>query len=219
MSGGGFAKIRQLLWVGAGVALLSLLVVAGSWLFSPRPEPAGPEGAPFEIPEESARRDSFRAERPAGTAQRFTPEPGARAVPPASGRPPASKTTVEPLEDRPAQVPQAPTARPAPPAPSAAPPSSSAPPAEAISPKAPAPAPLPVPRGAFGVQVGAFGSAPNSEAAKKKLESMGYSVALVRSGNATKVIARGFSDRASAELALQSIRAGGYPAAFVLPLE
>jgi cell division protein FtsN len=76
-----------------------------------------------------------------------------------------------------------------------------------------------VPKGAFGVQVGAFGSAPNSEAAKKKLESMGYSVALVRSGNATKVIARGFSDRASAERALQSIRAGGYSAAFVLPLE
>jgi cell division septation protein DedD len=222
MSGGGLTKIRQALWVGAGVALLSLLVVAGSWLFSPRPEPGTPDGAPFQIPEESVRRGSFRPEESSGTAQRFTPEPGARTAPPPAGPTSGSKTTVEPLDDQPAEFPPASAPpKPSPPVPSPPRPSVSPPEAKTESPKPAAPAspPASAPQGAFGVQVGAFGSAPNTEKARKKLESMGYSVALVRSGDATKVIARGFPDRTSAERALQSIRDGGYPGAFVLPLE
>lgn len=81
------------------------------------------------------------------------------------------------------------------------------------------PPPIPRPGGTFGIQVGAFASAPNAEAAKKKLESMGYKVVLVRAGSATKVIAKGFPDRTSADQALADVRSGGYAGAFVLPLE
>jgi cell division septation protein DedD len=221
MTGGALSRLRQVLWVGAGVALLSLLVVAGSWLFSPRPDAGKPDGAPFQMPAQSVQRDSFRSEGSSGQAQRFTPEPGARAVPSATSRPPASKTTVEPLDGEPSRAASTQAANTVPPPPTPAPPPVKAPATKPEPPKAPATAPLPLPtsRGAYGVQVGAFSSLPNTEAAKKKLESMGYTVALVRFGDATKVIARGFSDRASAEKALEAIRAGGYAGAFVLPLE
>jgi cell division protein FtsN len=231
MSGTAVPGLRQVLWVAAGVVLLSLLVVAASWLFSPRPSGIVTGPSAFKMPEQRVEKSTFQPEKPGASvsAERFGPETGPRSDPGTSSSVPLktdSRPSPEPVTaPKPAlRTPIAPSIEPTPP------------------PKAPAPQPLPetkpqgtpaqpkntppspptqtrASKGIFGVQVGAFSSPDNARSISKKLEAQQYRVTLVPAGKATKVVVSGFPDRASAEKALAALRAAGYDGAFVVPLE
>lgn len=83
MSGKALPALRQVLWVAAGAVLLSLLVVAASWLFSPRPSGTSPGTAAFKIPEQKVEKSTFQPEKPSANASddRFKPEAGQRSQP------------------------------------------------------------------------------------------------------------------------------------------
>ena len=232
MSGKALPALRQVLWVAAGVVLLSLVVVAASWLFSPRPSGVAPRASAFKLPEQKVEKSTFQPEKPGATdsGERFKPEAGLRpqSVAPSTGSPKIDSTPL--LE--PAKPPRAATqASAAPPkaepvlpskAPAPQPPAIAKPQEPAAQPRSAPSSAAPLAaaaRGFFGVQVGAFASSDNARSVKQKLEALGYKVALVSAGKATKVVVPGYSDRPAAERAQTSLKAAGYDGAFVVPLE
>lgn len=232
MSGRALPAWRQVLWVAAGVVLLSLVVVAASWLFSPRPTEFAPGPSAFKLPEQKVEKSTFIPESPGPTSEeRFKPETGVKPTAAVTGSSPVSPAPA--LSPQPPEFPKTkpealftpPTPKPAAPAPKASPISPPAAPAAQESPVQPMSvppspkSPTPAAKGLFGVQVGAFSTADNARSVKQKLEAGGYRVALLAAGKATKVVVQGYSDRPAAEKALASLKAAGYSGAFVVPLE
>ena len=233
MSGRSFPGLRQILWVAASVIALSLVVVAASWLFSPRPSGPAPGPSAFKLPSQKVEKSTFQTEHVEGSTpqERFKPEPGPRSQPATpSPSPSIAETPLPPAQPKPASpapAPQVSAETPAPkPTPSpplkAVPPTAKTPEPPAAKPEVPlqtAASSVPGSRGLFGVQVGAFSSPDNARSVKQKLEGQGYKVTLVSAGKATKVVVRGYPDKPSAEKVLSALRTAGYEGAFVVPLE
>jgi cell division protein FtsN len=199
--------LKQLSWIAAGVAVLTLLVVAASWLFSPRPSSgdAGIPRGPATLKEEQVQKDTFSPEspggRPAAAPQAALPETQAqRPVAPAAEVPP-------PATPAPAVSPPAETAasRPEGPAPKEAP-------------AAPKTEPPPA-HGGFGVQVGAFTEQSKAKEVAGRLESLHYKAAILSRDGKFKVVAKGFPDRAAAEKAQEALAKAGIRDPFIVPLE
>lgn len=206
--------LKQVLWVAAGVVVATFLIVVVSWLFSPRPSGVEPGLKPAQIGEGEVRKSTFQTETPGPVHEVKPGTTNIEDLPTASAPVPS-----RPAPETPAR-PAEPAARPSP---STSPPTPATPAHNPPAPKAePGNPPLPVPAGnkeVFGIQAGAFGSGANAKDAKKKLESKGFKVSLVLSGDRTKVIVKGYPDRASADKALASVRKCGFDGAFVVPLE
>ncbi len=201
--------LRQLLWIAAGVAALTLLVVAASWLFSPRPSPGDStaRSGPTVLKEEQVQKDTFSPESPGG---RPAPAPQA----------PLPETQVQRAPAPSAEVPAAAPASPAPSAPapgeekSTRPETPPPPKAETAPKSAPAPA-----HGAYGVQVGAFTEQSKAKEIAARLESLHYQAAVLSKDGKFKVVAKGFPDRASAVKAQEALAKAGIKDPFVVPLE
>jgi cell division protein FtsN len=191
-------SLRQLLWIGAGVVMLTVLVLAGSWLFSPR-SPEGNRPSESEgLQEQEVQKQTFRPE--AGTSAVTTPGESAS---PQAGEP-------EQLQARPSESPvPAEVAEPHP-----------EPPTVSESPKQPSEAPPPREAlGGFGVQVGAFSSRENAAIVQRQLEAKGFSPAVLIKGGKYKVVVPGFADRPAAEKGLAALHHAGFPRAFIVPME
>ena len=201
--------LRQLLWIAAGVAVLTLLVVALSWLFSPRPAPGDSMGGHgvAALKEEQVQKDTFVQETPSSGSPRMTE--GQTEKP--AGRVP---------EERPAFPERAPleVAKP------------DAPPVSLAKPepdsKAPAPSPQPPtiskPQTAskgFAVQVGAFSEEAKAREVANRLKGLGYASSIVAKGGRYKVLAKGFPDRNAAERAQAALAKAGIREPFIVPVE
>jgi cell division protein FtsN len=203
--------LKQLSWIAAGVAVLTLLVVAASWLFSPRPS-AGDGGVPrgpATLKEEQVQKDTFSPESPGGrpaapAPQATLPEtqaerpaaPAAEVPPPVPAAPPPAETAApKPASPAPKEVPAAPKTEPEPKS-------------------SPAPA-----HGGFGVQVGAFAEQSKAKEVASRLESLHYQAAILNRDGKFKVIAKGFPDRAAAEKAQEALAKAGIRDPFIVPLE
>jgi cell division protein FtsN len=208
--------LKQLSWIAAGVAVLTLVVVAASWLFSPRPTSgdAGIPRGPAVLNEQQVQKETFSPETPGG-----------RPASPAS----APATTPAALPETQAQRPVAPAAEVPPPVP-AAPPSAgtTAPGPENPAPKEAPAAPKAEPEskgspspthGGFGVQVGAFTEQSKAKEVASRLESLHYTAAILNRDGKFKVVAKGFPDRASAEKAQEALAKAGIRDPFIVPLE
>jgi cell division protein FtsN len=200
--------LKQLSWIAAGVAVLTLLVVAASWLFSPRPSSgdAGVPRGPATLKEEQVQKETFSPESPGGrpaapAPQSVLPETQAqRPVAPAAEVPP-------PAAPAPAVPPPAETAAPKPESPA---------PKEAPAPPKSEPAPA---HGGFGVQVGAFTEQSKAKEVAGRLESLHYKAAILNRDGKFKVVAKGFPDRAAAEKAQEALAKAGIRDPFIVPLE
>ena len=209
--------LGQLLWIAAGVAALTILVVAASWLFSPRPASgeAGEAHATAPIKEDQIQRQTFAPEPPA-TGSGRPPATAVPSVPSATVAPapaPAPTTSSEPLGEEPsAAPPSAPTRdfRPETSAPAKI---------ETSSPK-PGTNPVPPPSvGRYGVQVGAFGEMAKAKEIAARLEANHYKATILNRDGKFKVLATGFPDRASAEKAQGALSKAGIKDPFIVPLE
>lgn len=193
-------SLRQILWIGAGVVMLTVLVLAGSWLFSPR-SPAGSRSS------ESAGLQEQEVQK-----QTFQPEAGFVNTPPTGEETPSRTGQAE-------QLPSNPVESPAPVEPEAP---HAEPPIESSSPsQKPAEPPPPVREaiGAFGVQVGAFSSRENAAIVQRQLEAKGFRPSILIKGGKYKVVVPGFVDRPSAEKGLAALHHAGFPRAFIVPME
>jgi len=201
------SRLNQALWIAAGVAVLTVVIVVLSWLTTGGDPAADAERAPTApVTTTQVERSTFAPEEPRG----------ARAEPPPSSPTPAVAVENLPAEGGEAPPPVPPTAAPST-APAAAP--LSVTPAPPPAPAAPPPAPPAAAAGGFGVQVGAFGSEASVLEMKSKLERLGYKVITRPKGSLTRVIAAGYPDRPAAEKALQKLRAQGLGTAQIVPLE
>lgn len=197
--------LRQLLWIAAGVAVLTLLVVAVSWLFSPRlvPGDALEEHGSSTLKEEQVRKDTFTPETAASpsplavTEAQRPPEriPEQRSTPPGPGSTvSASPTTTEPVP------PADPKPSPRLPAPSSPPPSA------------------PASKG-FAVQVGAFAQEAKAREVASRLKGLGYAATVLAKDGKYKVLAKGFADRAGADKAQAALAKAGIRDPFIVPVE
>jgi len=201
--------MRQLLWIAAGVAVLTLLVVALSWLFSPRPSPgdAMEERGASKLKEEQVQKETFVPEAPSNGSARMT-----------------EGQAQEPLERIPEKtespVPQAPSMEDLP---AAAPP----PPAGMPKPESKASAPSiaasahsePRPSKGFAVQVGAFSEEAKAREVAGRLKGLGYTPSVLAKDGKYKVLAKGFSDRTAAEKAQAALTKAGIRAPFIVTVE
>lgn len=204
--------LKQLSWIAAGVAVLTLLVVAASWLFSPRPTSgdAGVPRGPAVLNEQQVQKETFSPETPGGrpAAPATAPATAPEALPETQAQPP-----VAPAAEAPQPAPAAPPSAPKPenPAPKDAP---AAPKAEPESKGSPSPT-----HGGFGVQVGAFTEQSKAKEVASRLESLHYTAAILNRDGKFKVVAKGFPDRASAEKAQEALAKAGIRDPFIVPLE
>jgi cell division protein FtsN len=192
-------SLRQILWIGAGVVMLTVIVLAGSWLFSPR----SPEGSRSS---ESAGLQEQEVQK-----QTFQPEASTPAVLPAGAEAASPTGEAEQSPAHPAESPapaevEAPHAKPL-----------AAPESPQQSDEAPAPAREAL--GAFGVQVGAFSSRENASIVQRQLEAKGFRPSILMKGGKYKVVVPGFADRPSAEKGLAALHHAGFPRAFIVPME
>lgn len=204
--------LKQLSWIAAGVAVLTLLVVAASWLFSPRPSSgdAGVPRGPAVLNEQQVQKETFSPETP-------------------GGRPAAPVSAPAVLPETQAQRPVAPAAEVPQPVPAAQPPAgTTAPKSENPAPKEAPVAPKAEPEskgspspthGGFGVQVGAFTEQSKAKEVASRLESLHYTAAILNRDGKFKVVAKGFPDRASAEKAQEALAKAGIRDPFIVPLE
>ena len=210
--------LRQLLWIAAGVAVLTLLVVAASWLFSPRPSPgdagvrpragraergAGPEGdlQPRDSGGPPGRPGDRAGDRP-GIAR--DAGPAARG---ARRRGPAARS-----RNRRIHRPRPPPPKPENPAPKDAP---AAPKAEPESEGSPASDPR-----RFGVQVGAFTEQSKAKEVASRLEVAPLHGRHPEPGREVQGRwPRASRDRASAEKAQEALAKAGIRDPFIVPLE
>ena len=202
--------LRQLLWIAAGVAVLTLLVVAVSWLFSPRRLPGETTGDRSTSPlvEEQVQKETFAPESTSAGSSQVTeggvvkpperiPEQGDDAQDPA----PAGSALPDAPPSSPGELwepaPKAPT-------PSATPSSSPEPPALSKG---------------FAVQVGAFSEEAKARDVASRLKGLGYSASVLAKDGRYKVLAKGFSDRAEAERAQAALAKAGIKDPFIVPVE
>ena len=188
-------RMKQLLWIGAGVAVLTALVLAGSWLFSPRAPDRSAVTPAAGLKEEEVQKQTFQPE----TAQ------------------PRPEVAPEPLPE-----PETVTPEQAPPSPGAQEAAGGAPPEAPAEKEARSAQEEPLPSsvsGAFGVQVGAFSSQANARDVIRRLQAAGFKSSVLEKGGKFKVVVGGFGDRASAEKTLAEMRRSGFASAFIVPLE
>ena len=202
--------LRQLLWLAAGVAILTLLVVAASWLFSPRRAPDEPAAnrAASPLKEEQVRKDTFAPEAASAGSSRMAEsnvqKPSDR-IPEQGYASREQAPSVSALSAAPQPLPPA-NPKPAPktPGPSATPSSSSEP--HALSRE-------------FAVQVGAFSEEAKAREVASRLKGLGYSASVLAKDGRYKVLAKGFSDRAEAEKAQAALAKAGIRDPFIVPVE
>ncbi len=199
--------LRQLLWIAAGVAVLTLIVVAASWLFSPRPAPGEPSfgRGPGVLPEGNVERQTFSPEAPApGSGRTPTAPAGVPEQPPAALLPPAAppQTTSESLPEELAE----PRLAPAPESSAPPPPTSAKTAAKAAG-------------GAFGLQAGAFAEESKARDVGRRIEGLGYKTAILHRDGKYKVIATGFPTRAAAAKAQTALNKAGLKDSFIVPME
>jgi cell division protein FtsN len=190
-------RARQILWIGAGVAILTVLVLAGSWLFSPRAPNRSAAPPATGLKEEEVQKQTFQPETP----QRL---PGV----PAPSVPEPERAPLERATEPAPQEPQ-----------NAGPPQAEAAPAEPPAPVLKEPSSRSAASGAFGVQVGAFASQANARDMVSRLRAAGFKSSVLQKGGKFKVVVGGFADRPSAEKTLADMRRAGFTSAFVVPLE
>ena len=213
----GSPALRQLLWIAAGVAALTLLVVAASWLFSPRPVPgeAGEGRVAAPIKEDHIQRQTFAPETPAAGSGRSPATPAPPVPPDATSSDPAQEpaTSVEPAVEEPM------AAHPSTPPVTFRPETSGPAKRDAPAPKIEARPATPASAGRFGVQVGAFGEMAKAKEIAARLESNHYKATILARDGKYKVLATGFLDRASAEKAQGALSKAGIKDPFIVPLE
>ncbi len=197
------ASARQILWIAAGVAGLTAVVLAGSWLFSPRSTGGAPAAPSGKLQEEQVQKQTFQPEAPQAPHTEPQAAPGEASAPaqtpPQPAAPAPSPEAVPPAQPKAEEAP-APAAQAPPPA------------AEPIKPPVRA-------GGQFAIQVGAFERQANAKDIQHKLEVKGFSATIVQKGGKYKVLVPGFADRASAEKALAAMRREGFSTSFVVPQE
>lgn len=191
------ASARQILWIAAGVAGLTAVVLAGSWLFSPRSTGGGPTAPAGKLSEEQVQKQTFQPESP--QAPRTQPQaPTAKpAAPEAQAPSTATPTEVQPQGAVPSPNPALPEA---------------ATPTDEPSPPTKAP-------GLFAIQVGAFERQANAREIQHRLELKGFKATILSKGGKYKVLVPGYPDRASADKALAAMRREGISAGFVVAQE
>lgn len=198
--------LRQLLWIAAGVAVLTLLVVALSWLFSPRPSSgdAMEERGASALKEEQVQKDTFVPETPSNGSSRMT-EGQAQQPPERIPENPESPVPQTPLvEDLPAATPPPPEGNPGP------------------GPKAPTPSTEPSTHSeprlskGFAVQVGAFLEQAKAREVAGRLKGLGYTPSVLAKDGKYKVLAKGFEDRTAAEKAQAALAKAGIRDPFIV---
>ncbi len=202
--------LRQLLWIAAGVAVLTLLVVAASWLFSPRRLPgetAGDRNA-SSLVEEQVKKETFAPEStsarsPQVAEGKLQPSPGSTAG--VDDLPPNDAPSREPLESTPPPPP---------------------PESHQAVPKAQAPASTrsahsepPASIKGYAVQVGAFSEEVKALEVANRLKGLGYSAFVLAKEGRYKVLAKGFADRSDAEKAQAALAKAGIKDPFIVPVE
>jgi len=202
--------LRQLLWIAAGVAVLTLLVVAASWLFSPRHAPGDTTGDRGTSPlkEEQVRKDTFAPEAAS------------------SGSSPMTESTVQKPTDRipeqdDASPDQAPSVSALPlmpqlPLPANPKPALTAP---ALSETLPSSSESPALSKGFAVQVGAFSDEAKAREVASRLKGLGYTASVLAKDGRYKVLAKGFADRSDAEKAQAALAKAGIRDPFIVPVE
>ena len=193
-------SLRQILWIGAGVVMLTVLILAGSWLFSPRSSEGSRPSGSARLQEQEVQKQTFQPEEATATVPSSGGEAPSRQDEASPPHPPADESSVR----------------------AEAVVSHAEPPASAETPKAPAEASAPVTKeevGAYGVQVGAFSARDNAAIVQRQLEAKGYHPSILIKGGKYKVVVPGFSDRTSAEKGLAALRHAGFPRAFIVPME
>jgi cell division septation protein DedD len=202
--------LRQLLWIAAGVAVLTLLVVAVSWLFSPRRLPADTAGGRNTSPlvEEQVQKETFAPESASDMSPKLTE--GHLQSPPGSdagvdGVPPDEAPSAGPLESTPPSPP--------PGTDQGAPKFQEPYPTRAASSE-----PKAATRG-YAVQVGAFSEEAKAREVANRLKGMGYSASVLAKEGRYKVLAKGFADRSAAEIAQASLAKAGIKDPFIVSVE
>jgi cell division septation protein DedD len=202
--------LRQLLWIAAGVAVLTLLVVAASWLFSPRRLPGESAGERNTAPlvEEQVQKETFAPE----SASARSPQVAEGHLQPSSG-------STSGVEDLPSS--DAPSAEPlvsSPPSPPPVP-HQAAPKAQAPSSTRSASSEPPAPTKGYAVQVGAFSEEAKAREIANRLKGLGYSASVLAKEGRYKVLAKGFTDRSEAEKAQADLARAGIKDPFIVPVE
>ncbi len=206
---------RQLLWIVCGVALLTTLVIAVSWLASGSGGETTPAGQPPKITTtETAARPVFQPEMPAPGSQRGT-QPAPQI---AEEQPPVSTRAGQPsAPEQEAATPPSPSEQPSPaPVPEASPETALA--ETSAAPAAAASAPDHSSQTGYGVQLGAFGEEANARDLASRLKAQGYKTTLAPKGKVTRVIVTGPKTRAEAEALRDALKKKGFPQAAVVTL-
>ena len=201
--------LRQLLWIAAGVAVLTLLVVATSWLFSPRRVPGETAGERSASPlvEEQVQKETFAPESASARSSQVTE--GNLQPPPEKG---AGASNV-PLDESPSARPLGDTPPPPPPETHEPAPKILAP---SLTPSSSEPQ---VPSRGYAVQVGAFSEEAKAREVAARLKGLGYSASVLSKEGRYKVLAKGFSDRSDAEKAQAALAKAGIKDPFIVPVE
>jgi len=202
--------LRQLLWIAAGVAVLTLLVVAASWLFSPRRPPGESAGDRNAAPlvEEQVQKESFAPESTSARSPRATEgnlQPAPESASGVDDLPPNGAPSSVPLGSAPPPPPQE---------------------SHQAVPKAPAHTPTrsansesPAPTQGYAVQVGAFSEEAKAREVANRLKGLGYSASVLAKEGRYKVLAGGFADRSDAEKAQAALAKAGIKDPFIVPVE
>jgi len=190
----GTSRIQQLLWVVAGVVVVSLLVAAASWLFSPSGGKTDAGDRKGVISEGTVKNESFRPESAAAK----------------------KSVNASPVEED--QTPEAKPSTREPPRAKTAAPKSTSKKSVAKHPSSPVVAAPKAKAAAVGyaVQMGAFGSKSNAEALKRRLKDHGFSTIVLERGRKFKVLIPGFKTRAEANAARSRLDSTGFHGAFVV---
>ena len=190
----GSNRLQQLVWVVAGVVVVSLLVAAASWLFSPSSGKTDAGKHKGVISERTVKDDSFRPESVVKEKSVNAPpaESGKAAVQePVTVKSPVSKTAAPPPTSRNSE------GKPPP------------------SPKRTIPK-RKVDVTGYALQMGAFGLKTNAEALKRRLKDHGFNATVLERERKFKVLIPGFKTKAEAEGARSKLDTAGFHGAFVV---
>lgn len=190
----GSNRLQQLLWVVAGVVVVSLLVAAASWLFSPSSGKTDAGRRKGVISERTVNNDSFRPES-------AVKEKSVNAPPAESGK----AAMQEPVTVK------SPISQTAAPSPTSRKSEGKPPP----SPKSTIPK-TKVDVAGYAVQMGAFGSKTNAEALKRRLKDHGFNATVLEREHKFKVLITGFNNKAEANTARLKLDSMGFHGAFVV---
>lgn len=193
----GAIRLQQLLWVVAGVVVVSLLVAAASWLFSPSSGKTDAGRRKDVVSEATVKNESFRPET--ALTEKSVNVPSSKdggAVTPKSAvvESRLSTTTAAPstsgksMESSPASL------------------------GGAVSKKK-------VAIEGYAVQVGVFGSKPNAEKLKRRLKDHEFDATVLEREHKFKVLITGFNNRAEANTTRLKLDSMGFHGAFVVHQE